>query len=205
MNTCLGISSNLSESEIDESALANSRYFYVEGYLSSSAQSMAAAIACRELAESANVKTAVSLSDPSMVEFFREPLEKILGNGVDHLFCNEEEALAWSRTDRLDIAVAELRDIGKNLNITLGSRGCMVAGLHDKHLVEGYSAEAIDTTGAGDMYAGGCLYGWCSGMDAQQAAALGNYSAARLVEQFGARLRNSADYQATLDDFLKKN
>lgn len=205
MNTCLGISSNLSESEIDESALANSRYFYVEGYLSSSAQSMAAAIACRELAESANVKTAVSLSDPSMVEFFREPLEKILGNGVDHLFCNEEEALAWSRTDRLDIAVAELRDIGKNLNITLGSRGCMVAGLHDKHLVEGYSAEAIDTTGAGDMYAGGCLYGWCSGMDAQQAAALGNYSAARLVQQFGARLRNSADYQATLDDFLKKN
>lgn len=205
MNTCLGISSNLSESEIDESALANSRYFYVEGYLSSSERSMAAAIACRELAESGNVKTAVSLSDPSMVEFFREPLEKILGNGVDHLFCNEEEALAWAGTDRLDVAIAELRDIGKNLNITLGSKGCMVVGLHDKHLVEGYPADAVDTTGAGDMYAGGCLYGWCAGMDARQAAALGNYSAACLVQQFGARLRKSADYQTTLQDFLKKN
>lgn len=205
MNTCLGISSSLSESEIDESALANSRYFYVEGYLSSSEQSMAAAIACRELAESAGVKTAVSLSDPSMVEYFREPLEKILGNGVDHLFCNEEEALAWSRTDRLDVAVAELRDIGKNLNITLGSKGCMVVGIHDKHLVKGYPAEAVDTTGAGDMYAGGCLYGWCAGMVAQQAAALGNFSAARLVEQFGARLRESADYQTTLNNFLQKN
>ncbi len=205
MNTCLGISSNLSESEIDESALANSRYFYVEGYLSSSERSMAAAIACRELAESGNVKTAVSLSDPSMVEFFREPLEKILGNGVDHLFCNEEEALAWAGTDRLDVAIAELRDIGKNLNITLGSKGCMVVGLHDKHLVEGYPADAVDTTGAGDMYAGGCLYGWCAGMDARQAAALGNYSAACLVEQLGARLRKSADYQTTLQDFLKKN
>lgn len=205
MNTCLGISSNLSESEIDESALANSRYFYVEGYLSSSERSMAAAIACRELAESGNVKTAVSLSDPSMVEFFREPLEKILGNGVDHLFCNEEEALAWAGTDRLDVAIAELRDIGKNLNITLGSKGCMVVGLHDTHLVEGYPADAVDTTGAGDMYAGGCLYGWCAGMDARQAAALGNYSAAYLVQQFGARLRKSADYQTTLQDFLKKN
>lgn len=205
MNTCLGISSNLSESEIDESALANSRYFYVEGYLSSSERSMAAAIACRELAESGNVKTAVSLSDPSMVEFFREPLEKILGNGVDHLFCNEEEALAWAGTDRLDVAIAELRDIGKNLNITLGSKGCMVVGLHDKHLIEGYPADAVDTTGAGDMYAGGCLYGWCAGMDARQAAALGNYSAACLVQQFGARLRKSADYQTTLQDFLKKN
>ncbi len=205
MNTCLGISSNLSESEIDESALANSRYFYVEGYLSSSERSMAAAIACRELAESGNVKTAVSLSDPSMVEFFREPLEKILGNGVDHLFCNEEEALAWAGTDRLDVAIAELRDIGKNLNITLGSKGCMVVGLHDKHLVEGYPADAVDTTGAGDMYAGGCLYGWCAGMDARQAAALGNYSAACLVQQLGARLRKSADYQTTLQDFLKKN
>lgn len=205
MNTCLGISSNLSESEIDESALANSRYFYVEGYLSSSERSMAAAIACRELAESGNVKTVVSLSDPSMVEFFREPLEKILGNGVDHLFCNEEEALAWAGTDRLDVAIAELRDIGKNLNITLGSKGCMVVGLHDKHVVEGYPADAVDTTGAGDMYAGGCLYGWCAGMDARQAAALGNYSAACLVQQLGARLRKSADYQTTLQDFLKKN
>jgi fructokinase len=201
MNTFLGISSDLSTSDIDEAALAGSRYFYVEGYLSSSEQSTAAATACRELAESAHVKTSVSLSDPSMVEFFREPMEEILGNGVDHLFCNEEEALAWARTDRLDIAVTELRDIGKHLNITLGSKGSLVVDAHQQKLVPGYPVDALDTTGAGDMYAGGCLYGWCVGMAAEEAAALGNYAAAQLVQRFGARLRQSVDYHTTLNDF----
>jgi fructokinase len=201
MNTYLGISSNLSISDIDEAALVASRYFYLEGYLSSSEQSTAAAIACRELAESAQVKTAISLSDPSMVEFFRAPLEKILGNGVDHLFCNEEEALTWARTDRLDVAVSELRDIGKHLNITLGSKGSLVVAAHEQQLVPGYRVDALDTTGAGDMYAGGCLYGWCTGMAAEEAAALGNYAAAQLVQRFGARLKQTVDYHTTLKDF----
>lgn len=201
MNTYLGISSDLSTSDIDEAALASSRYFYVEGYLSSSEESTAAAIACRELAESAHVKTSISLSDPSMVEFFREPMEEIIGNGVDHLFCNEEEALAWARTDRLDIAVTELRDVGKHLNITLGSKGSLVVAPHEQTLVPGYPVDALDTTGAGDMYAGGCLYGWCVGMAAEEAAALGNYAAAQLVQRFGARLRQTVDYHTTLKDF----
>ena len=79
----------------------------------------------RDMAEKAGVKTALSLSDPSMVEFFRDALVEILGNGVDHLFCNEEEALTWAGTDRIDVAVAELKDIGRNLNITLGAKGSL--------------------------------------------------------------------------------
>jgi fructokinase len=78
MNTFLGVSSELSEADIDEAALATSRYFYVEGYLSSSPSSLAAAIECRELAERRGVKTAVSLSDPSMIQFFRDNLGQIL-------------------------------------------------------------------------------------------------------------------------------
>ncbi len=126
MNTFLGISTALDTDDIDEAALAGSKYFYAEGYLSSSDSSLAAAVAARQLAESTGVKTAISLSDPSMVTYFRDNLTRILGNGVDYLFCNEEEALNWAGTDRIDLAVRELRDIGRTVCITLGKR----AGFH---------------------------------------------------------------------------
>lgn len=201
MNSFLGISTQLCPDEIDEQALRQSRYFYAEGYLSSGPDSLAAAIACRELAEAAGVKTAISLSDPSMVEIFRDNLVKILGNGVDHLFCNEEEALTWAGTDRLDIAVTELRDVGKALNVTLGKQGSLAVTPHDQTMVPGYEVKAVDTNGAGDMYAGACLYGWCAGMAPDQAAAFGNYAAARLVQTFGARMRHVDDYAKALEAF----
>ncbi|MFW6094792.1 MAG: adenosine kinase, partial [Pseudomonadota bacterium] len=201
LNTCLGISTRLSTTEIDEEQLANSRYFYVEGYLSTSPEAMDAAIACRELAEKNGVKTAVSLSDPSMVEMFSDGLARILGNGVDHLFCNEEEALTWARTDRLDVAVKELKDIGRNLNITLGKEGSLAVTPHDQTKVPGFKVNAVDTNGAGDMYAGACLYAWCEGMSADRAAAFGNFASARLVQTYGARLRHVQDYGETLAAF----
>ncbi len=201
MNTFLGISSALSRQELDEAALASSQYFYAEGYMSSADGSRDAAIAARELAEQAGVKTAISLSDPSMVEFFRGALEQILGNGVDHLFCNEEEALTWAGTDRLDVAVAELKDIGKNLNITLGAKGSLAVTPGSQSMVAGFPVDAVDTTGAGDMYAGGCLYGWTQGLSAEDAAGLGNYAAATLVQALGARLKTNAAYQQTLNAY----
>lgn len=204
MNTFLGISSHLTRAELDEAALARSRYFYAEGYMSSAPGSRDAAIAARELAESEGVKTALSLSDPSMVEFFRDALEAILGNGVDHLFCNEEEALTWARTDRMDVAVAELKDIGRHLNVTLGARGSLAVTPKGQTLVPGFPARAVDTTGAGDIYAGGCLYGWAQGMDPEEAAALGNFAAATLIQAYGARLRKKQDYARTLRAFQQR-
>jgi len=204
MNTFLGISSHLTRAELDEAALARSRYFYAEGYMSSAEGSRDAAIAARELAESEGVKTALSLSDPSMVEFFRSSLEKILGNGVDHLFCNEEEALTWARTDRLDVAVTELKDIGRHLNVTLGARGSLAVTPEGQTLVPGFPASAVDTTGAGDIYAGGCLYGWTQGMEAAEAASLGNFAAATLIQAYGARLRTRQEYARTLAAFQQR-
>lgn len=202
MNTFLGISSQLGVAEIDESALATARYYYVEGYLSSGQESTDAAVECRELAERSRVKTAVSLSDPSMVEFFRNNLERILGNGVDHLFCNEEEALAWAKTDRLDIALRELKDVAVSANVTLGPRGSLAFNGRSTHEVPGYPVNAVDTNGAGDIYAGACLYGWCVGMSSKQAAAFGNFAAAALVQRYGARLRAIEDYASVLKRFM---
>lgn len=201
MNTFLGISTALDTDDVDEAALAGSKYFYVEGYLSSSDSSLAAAVAARELAESAGVKTAISLSDPSMVTYFRNNLTRILGNGVDHLFCNEEEALNWAGTDRIDLAVHELRDIGRTVCITLGKRGCLLATGRDTIAVPGFTAQAVDTNGAGDIFAGACLYGWCSGMDNAEAAAFGNFAAAQLIQTYGARFRRLTDYPQVLARF----
>ena len=201
MNTFLGVSSELDVSSVNDDALKGSRFFYTEGYLSSSPVSTEAAIRCRELAEGAGVATAVSLSDPSMIEFFRDGLTAILGNGVQHLFCNEEEALSWAGTDRIDVAVHELGDIAPHLNITLGARGSLAVENKRQTLVPGVDVKPVDTVGAGDIYAGACLYGWSAGMNAVDAARFANHCAAHLVTRTGARLRSLKEYRELLDAF----
>jgi len=203
MNTFLGISDKLAVSEVDEKALRESTYLYIEGFLSSSETGRDAAIRCRELAQSDGIKTALTLSDASMVRIFREPLTAMLGNGVDHLFCNEEEALDWAGTDRLDIAVAELKDIARSVNITVGARGSLVINGHDRWEVPGFPVTPIDTNGAGDIYSGACLAGWTAGMPPEVAARFGNFAAARLITRYGARLATKDDYQGVFDDFRK--
>jgi sugar/nucleoside kinase (ribokinase family) len=203
MSTFLGISDRLAVSEVDERALRESTYLYIEGYLSSSPTGRDAAVRCRELAESDGVKTALTLSDASMVRFFRKPMESMLGNGVDHLFCNEEEALNWAGTDRLDIAITELKDIARSVNITVGPRGSVVIDGSQQWEVPGFPIKPIDTNGAGDIYAGACLAGWSAGMPPRVAARFGNFAAARLITRYGARLPSLTDYRSVHDDFRK--
>jgi sugar/nucleoside kinase (ribokinase family) len=203
MSTFLGISDKLAVGELDEVALRESRYLYMEGFLSSSSTAAEAAIRCRELAEYDGVKTAMTLSDASMVNLFRGSLIKMLGNGVDHLFCNEDEALDWARTDRLDVAIAELKDIARSVNVTTGPRGSVVVSGHERWDVPGFPVKPIDTNGAGDIYAGACLAGWCAGMPPAVAARFGNLAAARLIMRFGARLAALADYRSVHDEFTR--
>ena len=205
MNTYLGISSALDIAEIDPAALANSRIFYVEGYLSSSQTGLTAASTCRQLAEERGVATAVSMSDPSIVTLFRDNLRNLLGNGVNYLFCNEEEALTWARSDRLDIAIAELKDIAHTCNVTLGSRGSMTITKGQAVTVPGYAVAARDSNGAGDIYAGACLYGWATGMEPPVAARLGNFAAATLVQHYGARLRRIEHYRQVMLAFQRSS
>ncbi len=201
MNTCLGVSNALDPGDIKTEALARASYLYIEGYLSSSTSGRAAAVRAREVAEDEGVRTSMTLSDPAMVGFFRDGLTAMLGNGVHQLFCNEEEALAWTRTDRIDIAVNELRDIASCVNITLGSAGCLVATRAGRRRVSGFQVTANDTTGAGDIYAGACLYVLTHGGSTDAAARFANYAAAELVTRYGARLANTAAYKALRDEF----
>ena len=90
------------------------------------------------------------------------------------------EIMKLSRLKHLQ--VSDLQDIGRHLNSTLGAKGSLAVSGREQRMVEGFAVDAVDTTGAGDMYAGGCLYGWTQGMDPEQAAALGNYAAAALIQ-----------------------
>ena len=201
MNTCLGVSDALHPGDINPDAVARAKYLYIEGYLASSASGRAAAVRAREVAEDAGVRTSMTLSDPAMVEYFRDGLTAILGNGVHQLFCNEEEALAWTRTDRIDIAANELGDIAPCVNITLGSAGCLVVKNASRRRVPGFQVATSDTTGAGDMYAGACLYVLTHGGSIPAAARFANYAAAQLVTHYGARLASVAAYTALRDNF----
>ena len=102
MNTYLGISEGFSVAELDAEAIAAAEYLYIEGYLVTSPTGRAAAIEAKRIAEQAGVKTALTFSDPAMVEFFKGGLAEMIGTGVDLLFCNEAEALAWTGCQEYD-------------------------------------------------------------------------------------------------------
>lgn len=188
MNTFLGITGDISVSEVNADAVAASEYTYMEGYLSSSDSGYKAAIEARNIAEAAGRKTALTLSDPNMVKFFKGNLEAMLGNGVDLLFCNEAEATMMTETSTVAEAAAALKSHTKSLCITLGAKGALIVSNGESVEVAPHAVNAIDTNGAGDMFAGAYLYGITHGMGPAEAGALASRASAEVVSVFGARL-----------------
>lgn len=189
MNTFLGISETLSENDIDIEALQTSEYAYIEGYLVTSDTGRPAAIKLRELANEFGIKTAISLSDPAIVEYFHDGLTEIIGDGVDLLFCNEHEALNYTKTSSLDDAVNALKNIAKTFAITLGAKGALVFDGEKSISIDAHTVNAIDTNGAGDMFAGAFLYALTKGESFEYAGKLASKAASVVVSQFGPRLQ----------------
>lgn len=188
MNTFLGITSDFSEAELHLDELKQAEYLYIEGYLVTSDISRAAAIKARKVAAENGVKTAMTFSDPSMVTYFSDGIKEIFADGVDLLFCNEEEALTFAETEDLDEAIATIAPKVGKLVITLGKKGASIITNGKKVDVPSEPVEAIDTNGAGDMFAGAFLYGITHGLSDEQAGRLANKAAAKVVSTFGARL-----------------
>jgi sugar/nucleoside kinase (ribokinase family) len=189
MCTFLGVSGNLSANELVEDALRDSDWFYTEGYLVTSPAARAASIAAREIAAAAGVRTAITLSDPNMVTYFKEGLLAMIGPGVDLLFANEAEALGMADTDDLAAAIEYLKTIAREFAVTRGPQGALVWDGNRLIEVAGNKVEAIDTVGAGDMFAGAYLYGLTQGWDRARAGDLASAASARLVTTLGPRIR----------------
>jgi len=188
MNTFLGISETLAEDDLAPPSIADAEYLYIEGYLVTSETGRRAAIAAREIAEAHGTKTALSLSDPGMVAHFRAGLEDMVGNGVDLLFCNREEALGWSNTRSLDMAVEKMSAFATQFAITLGADGALIYDGSELHTIPPYIVTTVDSNGAGDMFAGALLYGITHGFDFPSAGKLASVAAATVVSQYGPRL-----------------
>lgn len=188
MNTHLGISETLGTEVLDFDAIAASDYVYLEGYLITSPTARKALLAARRHAQISNTKVALTLSDPNMVRYFKNELLAIIDGQVDLLFCNEEEALLFTGADHLEIAIALLQPLAKSLVVTWGGRGAILAIEGEVIGIPTTAKLAIDTVGAGDMFAGAYLYGITHGYAPQLAVELANKAAAEVVGQYGARL-----------------
>lgn len=203
MNTYLGVSAELSEDEVDESGIEESRYLYLEGYLVTGEATRAATIYARRVAREAGTKVALSLSDPNMVKFFKDGLLEMIGDGVDLLFANEQEALGMTGADNLSDAINHLMSLAEEVIVTRGPKGACVCHTDGVIEIPPVEVKAVDTVGAGDMFAGAYLYGITHGMSRQQAGKLAATAAAKLVTSFGPRLKPE-ETQALLNEFLKE-
>lgn len=189
MNTFLGITSDFSHKELVEDHLKNSNWVYIEGYLVASPTGKEAAVKAKNMAKTHNVKTALTFSDVNMVNFFRDGLNEMIGEGLDLLFCNEAEAYAFTKKDNIEDASIELKKVAKTFAVTLGPRGAYIFdGKKDIHVVT-IPVEAIDTNGAGDLFAGTFLYAINQGMNYAEAGKMGCLASSTLVTQFGGRLK----------------
>jgi sugar/nucleoside kinase (ribokinase family) len=189
MNTFLGITQEYSTEEIDEEALKDSKYLYIEGYLVASPSGHEAMMYAKNIAGKNDVKTSLTFSDPNMINFFRENMEAVVGSGVDLLFCNEEEAKVFSGKSSLLEAREELKKHAKSFAITLGKNGAMIWDGDTFIDIEPYNIMAVDTNGAGDMFAGAFLYGLTHGHTYAQAGKIASLASSKVVSQFGPRLR----------------
>tara|TARA_Y100000590_G_scaffold86102_1_gene96395 strand:- start:228 stop:1229 length:1002 start_codon:yes stop_codon:yes gene_type:complete len=200
MCTYLGISTLLGTNDIDANSIENSKYLFLEGYLVTSESALDACLEAIKIAKDSGTKIAISLSAEAIVNNFKDELCSLLNLGCDMLFCNESEACAF--TKKLDVNDAEvlLREFSNKNLITLGKQGSMIWDGVKKDIISGYEAKAIDTNGAGDMFAGSVLNKICEGENLSEAARFGCYASSKQVERFGPRL-TPKEYQIIKKEF----
>lgn len=188
MCTFLGITIDFSTEELEPEVVADSKYLYVEGYLATSEIARAAVREARDVAEQNQTKIALTFSDSSMVKYFKEGLDEFLTPGVDILFCNQEEAEIYTGQEGIEPAMEALLQFARQVVITRGKNGALIGTKERRIQVPGFKVQAIDTNGAGDMFAGAYLFGISQGLTPAQAGTLASRSAAEVVSNYGPRL-----------------
>ena len=189
MNTFLGISSGLSVNEVDDRAIKDSEYVYLEGYLVTSEGGLDAMKYTKKVAEENGIKTSITLSDPAIAEHFRSQFREVIGASVDLLFCNEQEALTFTGKGNLLEAREAMKQEAKRFVITQGKNGAMIYDGDTFIDIEPYDVKAVDTNGAGDMFAGAFLYGITNDLGFANSGKLASLAGSKIVSQYGPRLK----------------
>ncbi len=188
MVTHLGVASELGPADLNDGHLAAAQVLYLEGYLWEQPPAKAAMRAAMERAHQTDGAVALSLSDPFCVERHREEFLDLLDGHVDLLFANEEEIVTLFGVRAIDAAVDAVADTGVLAVLTRGSAGCVVVTPRGPVAVPAAAVErVVDTTGAGDLFAAGFLYGITHGQGPEDSARLGALCAAEAISHVGAR------------------
>jgi len=188
MATFLGACGLVSEADIDASLIERSAITYIEGYLWDADHAKAAIRKAIRIARGAGRKVALTLSDTFCVDRHRAEFLQLVSGGVDILFANEAEICALYQTEDFDEAISRLRGSCSIAAVTRSEKGSVIVTTDSVETVETKRvANLVDTTGAGDLFAAGFLYGLCKGWELSRCAMLGNACAGHIITQLGAR------------------
>lgn len=192
MNTFLGASVGLTPDDVDDDLVAAAAYSYLEGYLWDERTAKDAMLHVAEVSHRAGRKVSLTLSDPFCVDRHRAEFLSLLEGHVDVLFANEAEIVSLFEVDDFDQAMHRVRDRCEVAFLTRGVRGSVVAAGDQVHLVDAFPVpRLVDTTGAGDLYAAGALFGLTRGYDLDTCGRLGSLAAAEVISHMGARPERS--------------
>jgi sugar/nucleoside kinase (ribokinase family) len=199
MQTFLGACVELGPEDVDEKLIASAKVTYLEGYLWDPPRAKEAFIKAAKIAHEAGRKVALSLSDPFCVDRHRAEFLDLVENHVDILFANESEILSLYQAKSFDQALQGVRNHCEIAALTRSAKGSIVIAGSEVHVMDAEKVDkVIDTTGAGDLYAAGFLFGYTQGRRLADCARLGGIAAAEIISHFGARP------ETALADLLKQ-
>ena len=188
MSTYLGACVELGPEDIDEALIARSKVVYLEGYLWDPPRAKEAMLKAANLAHKHGGRVALSLSDSFCVGRHREEFNRLIEDHVDILFANEDELLALTETASFEAALDAMQGRCEVTVLTRGAQGAVVLANDERYAVSAEPVErVVDTTGAGDLFAAGFLYGFTNGYGPGDAARIGSICAAEIISHVGAR------------------
>ncbi len=188
MCTYLGASIEFEPKDIDFSMLKESKYLYLEGYLWDSELAKSAFLKAAQIAKQSNTKIILSLSDSFCVDRHRKSFLELIDNYVDIVFCNESEVLSLFKKDKLANCQADLSSLCELVVVTLGSNGSLIINKNAIEVIKSITkGKIIDTTGAGDIYAGGFIHGLIKNYPLKKCGAIGSTCSGQIITQLGSR------------------
>lgn len=201
MSTYLGASSLITPADIDEVTVSTAQVVYNEGYLWDLPEAKAAIVRAMDLAAAAGRKVAFTLSDSFCVDRHRDEFRDLIGSRVDILFANESEICALYEVDSFEVAAEKVAGHCEIACLTRSAAGSVVITSDGERIaVPAHEVKRVlDTTGAGDLYAAGFLYGYTHGRDLQNCAELASLAAAEVISHVGARS------EVSLDELARRN
>ena len=188
MQTFLGATTQLGPEDVDMAAITSSKVLYLEGYLWDQPRAKEAMRNAAIAAQKAGAKVSFTLSDSFCVARYRSEFLELVEKHVDILFANEHEILSLYEVENFDDALQKVRGHCEIAALTRSEKGSVVLRGDEVHVIDAVpGVKVVDTTGAGDAYAAGFLYGYTQALDLATCGRLGGAMAAQVISQYGPR------------------